>query len=584
MIQTIVILVIVLIIVFAIKKSKNSTVQSGQNSFESNRPIKLNVSFPDPEKANDYKFYKFVQFEPAFTLEPIYQEIKKRGMKLKPEFEKAIQTKLKAGEFANPLNFKEYFGAKFDFIGIQFLKGTDNLLSAFQIGVCFIQNERIADSDTYNFRPPEQIVETKRFQKTLEIFEINPESIEYFSFKDIWDSFELKEFFADNLIVCWDEESEILEKVLENNRISNYNIKYIKIREIAQDNNLPVLIDSLLTHFKSDLTLKDDLSLIVTSLAIDLKDSGLDLENYIHYLTDNKKKSTYRQIPKSVDSKKDQFIAIDVETAIGKRWSICQIGLAIVENGEVKEVITELIQPPNNEYSDRNIKIHGITAELTKDKPTFPTVWESIYPIIENKKLVAHSAEFDINCLQQTLDYYNIEIPNFEYDCTFKKTGQKLDEACASFNVSLENHHNAGCDAVACAKLYLKVLEGVQPDFSKVKPKAKVKPISNFDGHARLQGNVLKPDLENTDKNSPFYNKKIVFTGVLENISRQEAADIVRQMGADIDTSISKRTNFVITGTDPGPSKINKIIQYNNEGCSIKILYEKDFLKMIEKE
>lgn len=583
MTMTIVILIIVLIIVIAITKSRKTTGQAGHDSFESNRPIKLNVSFPDPEKSNDYKFYKFVQFERAFTLEPIYKEIKKRGMKLKPEFENAIQTKLKTGEFKNPLNFKEYFGNKFDFIGIQFLKGTDNLLSAFQIGVCFIQNEKIADSDTYDFRPPEQIVETKRFQKTLEILDINPESIEYFSFKDIWDSFELKEYFIDNLIVCWDEESEIFEKVLENNRISDYNIKYIKIREIAQDNNLPVSIDSLLSHFKSDLTLKDSLSLIVSSLAIDLKDSGLDLDNYVHCLTDNKKRSEPSH-QKSFDSKKAEFIAIDVETAIGKRWSICQIGLAIVENGEIKEIITELIQPPNNEYSDMNIKIHGITSEMTKDRPTFPSMWEKIYPIIENKKLVAHNAEFDINCLHQTLNYYNIEIPNFECDCTLNKTGQKLSEACASFNISLENHHNAGCDAEACAKLYLKVLEGVQPDFSKVKPKPKFKPVSNFVGHDRLQGTVLKPDLENTDKNSPFYNKKIVFTGVLENISRQEAAAIVKQMGADIDTSISKRTDFVITGTDPGPSKINKIIQYNNEGCGILILYEKDFLKMIEKE
>ena len=581
MTETIVILIIVLIIVIAISKSRKTTGQIELDSFESNRPIKLNVSFPDPEKSNEYKFYKFIQFEPKLTLEPIYLEIKKRGLKLKPEFENAIQSKLKTGEFKNPLNFKEYFGNKFDFIGIQFLKGTDNPLSAFQIGVCFIQNEKIADSDTYDFRPPKQIVETKRFQKTLELLDINPDSIEYFSFKDIWDTLELKQYFIDNMIVCWDEESEILEMVLVDNRISDYNIKYIKIREIAQDNNLPVLIDSLLSYFKSDLALKDNLSLIVSSLSIDLKDSGIDFENYVHYLTDNKKRSKPRQ-PKSFDNKKVEFIAIDVETAIGKRWSICQIGLAIVENGKVKEIITELIQPSNNEYSDMNIKIHGITSEMTKDRPTFPAIWENIYPIIENKKLVAHSAEFDINCLRQTLDYYNIEIPNFKYDCTFKKTGQKLDEACASFNISLDNHHNAGCDAEACAKLYIKVLDGVEPDFSKVKSKPRFKTISNFNGHDKLQGNVLKPDLENADKNSPFYNKKIVFTGVLENMNRQAAADIVRQMGADIDTSISKRTNFVITGEDPGPSKINKIIQYNNEGCSIRILYEKDFLKMIE--
>ena len=47
----------------------------------------------------------------------------------------------------------------------------------------------------------------------------------------------------------------------------------------------------------------------------------------------------------------ENFVAIDVETAQGKRWSICQIGLAIVENGKITETVTEFVQPPNNEYS-----------------------------------------------------------------------------------------------------------------------------------------------------------------------------------------------------------------------------------------
>ena len=59
------------------------------------------------------------------------------------------------------------------------------------------------------------------------------------------------------------------------------------------------------------------------------------------------------------------FVAIDVETAQGKRWSICQIGLAIIENGVLIETITELVQPPRNEYSFWNTKIHGLKEEDT---------------------------------------------------------------------------------------------------------------------------------------------------------------------------------------------------------------------------
>lgn len=40
----------------------------------------------------------------------------------------------------------------------------------------------------------------------------------------------------------------------------------------------------------------------------------------------------------------------------------------------------------------------------------------------------------------------------------------------------------------------------------------------------KLSGDSLVPDLEHADPNSPFYDKKVVFTGVLESISRIIAA------------------------------------------------------------
>ena len=550
MTAVILILVFSFIIIFAISNGNKKKEQGNNYSTDPNQQIKVNVCFPNPEMANDYRFLKFVQGELKLTLEPIYQEMKNRGMKLKPEFEEAIQTKIKTGEFKNPYNFKDYFGNKFDLIGIQFLKGTDNLLSAFQIGVCFIKDDSIADSETYDFSPPKQIIETKKFQKTLELLDISLEFIEDFSFQTVWEVFELRDSFNANLIVCWDEESKILEKVLVSNHISDYNIKYIRIKEIAQDNKLPDLIDTLLIHFDLDLTIKDDMSLIVSNFAIELRDSGIKLENYIHTLTNSKESIKPIQVqPQLIQPTRNtnkNFVAIDVETAIGKRWSICQIGLAVFENGELMQTVNELIQPPNNEYSIWNTKVHGITADKTYDKPTFPEIWEKIYPIIENKKLVAHNAEFDINCLHQTLDFYNIEIPSFDYDCTYIKTGQKLNDACASFNISLDNHHDACCDAEACARVYLKVLDGIEPDFSNVtlKPTAKTRTkkqqFSNFDGHERIQGDSLKPDLENADKNSLFYSKKVVITGVFYNIDRLSIARIAKEMGADVDTAITK--------------------------------------------
>lgn len=274
------------------------------------------------------------------------------------------------------------------------------------------------------------------------------------------------------------------------------------------------------------------------------------------------------------------FVALDVETAIGKRWSICQIGLAFVENDEIVHTISNLVRPPQNEYSPWNINIHGIVPERTENEPEFPQIWEKIYPLIMGKKLVAHNASFDINCLQQTLEFYNLPIPNFEYDCTFKLTGQRLDIICDAFGIDLVNHHDATADAIACAKVYLNIFKGVEPDFSHINHQTKNSGFSMPEGHERLCGDVLKPDLEHADSNNPFYAKKVVFTGVLNSIKRKDAADMIKKLGADIDTGITKRTDFVITGYAPGPSKMKKIQQFNSQGSNIQIIGEDEFLKM----
>ena len=275
------------------------------------------------------------------------------------------------------------------------------------------------------------------------------------------------------------------------------------------------------------------------------------------------------------------FTAIDVETADSNRWSICQVGLVKVREGVISDALSLLIRPPENQYSRMNTQVHGINAEITRDAPTFDEIWQDLLPHIEGQLLVAHNAQFDIGCLTRTLEYYSIEKPVFEVDCTYEKTGRSLDCMCQAYAIDLANHHDALCDAKACAQVYMKLLNKEVPDFSNIQPREKV-PIWEQPGHERISGDVLRPDLENGDPNSPFYGKKLVLTGVLEKITRLEAAEILKNLGADIDTGVTKRTNYIIAGKDPGPSKIKKARKYQDEGKDICILDEDEFLNMLE--
>ena len=105
------------------------------------------------------------------------------------------------------------------------------------------------------------------------------------------------------------------------------------------------------------------------------------------------------------------FIAIDFETATGKRASICEAGICVVKDGKVGETKSWLVRPEDNAYSYYNIQIHGIRPEDTWDAPEFPEVWEEIMEYLdETPVLVAHNAAFDISCIRTPLELYGSTI------------------------------------------------------------------------------------------------------------------------------------------------------------------------------
>ena len=273
------------------------------------------------------------------------------------------------------------------------------------------------------------------------------------------------------------------------------------------------------------------------------------------------------------------FVAFDTETATNNPASICQIGFVLVQEGTIIGEHSYLIHPPGNEYNARNSCLHGIDALTTNDQPIFPVIWDIISPFFINRLLVAHNVNFDLYILNSTLDYYNISRPAFNCDCTFKISGLNLKSLTKSLGIEMDRHHDALSDAKACAKAYISLKQGNRPDPSLI---TKDGPTNLFAGHEKLTGGILKPNLDIENPDNPFYSKKVVFTGVLQSITREEAAMRIQQMGADIDTGVNKRTDYVIVGQGAGPSKLKKIEDYNANGSNIRIISEDEFLSIIK--
>jgi replication factor C subunit 1 len=69
-----------------------------------------------------------------------------------------------------------------------------------------------------------------------------------------------------------------------------------------------------------------------------------------------------------------------------------------------------------------------------------------------------------------------------------------------------------------------------------------------------------------------------VFTGVLQKWGRTEAQELVKRHGGKVTTAPSKKTNYVVLGSDAGPSKLQKI-----RDMSIKTIDEDGLSVLIEK-
>lgn len=148
------------------------------------------------------------------------------------------------------------------------------------------------------------------------------------------------------------------------------------------------------------------------------------------------------------------YTAIDFETAHGKRWSICQVGIVRYEAGAIVQQLSLLVQPPDNFYWGRFTDIHGIDAAMTIIAAPFDKLWPQIVPFIQGQQVVAHNGfGFDFQCLNQTLDYYGLAVPDYTGHCTYRIYGDNLASLCYQHAIPL-NHHDALSDALACGELF----------------------------------------------------------------------------------------------------------------------------------
>ena len=308
------------------------------------------------------------------------------------------------------------------------------------------------------------------------------------------------------------------------------------------------------------------------------------------------------------------FVALDFETANYKHTSICQVGIAVFENGEIVDKQSFLVKPTPNHFENLHISIHGIRPENVTDKPSFDKYWSSISHYFENREVIAHNASFDFSALRHTLQLFDIPFPNTTYYCSMLLSKRimaglmnyQLQTVCKEFNIEFD-HHDALSDAVAAGKLIVELcrnqnvnsLKELSEKFNFRPGKLLNNDYISFSSSLARKSNTktlfdrIESQTTEFDDEHPFYNKNIVFTGALSNLNRADAMQMVVNVGGLIKPdSLTRKTNYLVVGNYDykqfgegfESSKLQKAKQYILNGQDIEIISENDFFKMIHSE
>ncbi len=70
--------------------------------------------------------------------------------------------------------------------------------------------------------------------------------------------------------------------------------------------------------------------------------------------------------------------------------------------------------------------------------------------------------------------------------------------------------------------------------------------------------------------------KTIVLTGGMETLSREEATELAQAAGARVASSVSKKTDFVVAGENPG-TKLEKAV-----ALGVEIVDEAEFRRRLD--
>ena len=188
-----------------------------------------------------------------------------------------------------------------------------------------------------------------------------------------------------------------------------------------------------------------------------------------------------------------RYAIVDLEaTGIGSDAKIIQVGIVIVQDGQVLHTYEQDVNP-HEDLSPQIQLLTGISNKRLRKAPDFGQVAEEIYRLIEDAVFVAHNVKFDGNLLAENLffegfDLHTPRVDTVELAQLFFPTLEKysLSHLAEDLDLDLEQAHTAISDAMATAQLLFKI----QAKIASL-PKQTVGQILDFADHLIFESRLV---------------------------------------------------------------------------------------------
>ncbi|WP_444959729.1 exonuclease domain-containing protein [Microbulbifer sp. VVAC002] len=277
------------------------------------------------------------------------------------------------------------------------------------------------------------------------------------------------------------------------------------------------------------------------------------------------------------------FVAVDVETANPDSASICQLGLVVVENGQVVKEWKTLINPEVDFYF-ANVAVHGINAADVAEAPKFSDIVDQLKELLEGRVIVSHSG-FDRRALSKAFEVHGGELNKVRWLDSmmlarrtweqFALSGYGLSNLASFLGVEF-HHHDALEDAKVVAKIVLAAASELGAGLVAIEKLLRPAAVKR-----------VRPDTLEANPRGPLWGEVVVFTGSLM-IPRQEAQSFAAEQGCEVRSGVSKKVTMLVVGDQDvsqlaGKDKSSKHLkaeQLISAGHHIRIVTEGDFMAL----